>query len=296
MVATCTDNSHGALDCNGFHRQPFSRFPSLLDLARIFLPVKHMFSCTKVRRNKLHPFNKISADVFSLRYFKRSLHSQFLNFLIGEVVRGWRGCKLFWIHGSWVQEISWFASHGSALLLCASTGQEEFCARVVWSKFLEVVSTCAKRNFLTSRTPISARFGQGSMRSCRKSLHIVHSVECLHVVRMVESHIYTNRLRVHPERVHPLMILPITLDVEILLHGKAVKCDVTPSNVIRIPKVWSPIFGDPWFRKMRSPNSSVRNRSREIFLVTVSRNCRMGMSSPHVDKGHQDYPSESSSY
>ena len=35
------------------------------------------------------------------------------------------------------------------------------CARVVWSRFLEAVSTNAKRNFLNSRTPISARFGHG---------------------------------------------------------------------------------------------------------------------------------------
>ena len=39
--------------------------------------VKHMFSCTKVMRNKLHPFSKISADVFSLSYFKVGLHRQF---------------------------------------------------------------------------------------------------------------------------------------------------------------------------------------------------------------------------
>ena len=43
------------------------------------------------------------------------------------------------------------------------------------------------------------------MWSCWNSLHVVHSVECLQVVRMVESHICTNRLRVHLERVHPLM-------------------------------------------------------------------------------------------
>ena len=35
------------------------------------------------------------------------------------------------------------------------------CARVVLSKFLEAVSTSAKRNFLNRRTPISARFGHG---------------------------------------------------------------------------------------------------------------------------------------
>ena len=109
---TCVDNSHGALDCNDFHLQPFSRFSSLLDLARIFLPVKHMFSCTKVRRNKLRPFSKILADVFSLLSFKMSFHSQFLDFLVEEVLLGWRGYKLFWIHGRWVQEISWVSSHG----------------------------------------------------------------------------------------------------------------------------------------------------------------------------------------
>ena len=35
------------------------------------------------------------------------------------------------------------------------------CARVVWSRFLEAVSTSVKRNFLNNRTPISARFGHG---------------------------------------------------------------------------------------------------------------------------------------
>ena len=35
------------------------------------------------------------------------------------------------------------------------------CASVVWSRFLEVVSTSATRNFLNSRTPISALFGHG---------------------------------------------------------------------------------------------------------------------------------------
>ena len=35
------------------------------------------------------------------------------------------------------------------------------CARVVWSRFLEAVSTSAKRNFFKNRTPTSARFGQG---------------------------------------------------------------------------------------------------------------------------------------
>ena len=81
------------------------------------------------------------------------------------------------------------------------------CARVVWSRFLEAASTSAKRNFLNNRPPISARFGRPkSMRPCRKSLHVVHSIECLHVMRLVEGHIPTIRLRVL-ESVHPLIKL-----------------------------------------------------------------------------------------
>ena len=39
----------------------------------------------------------------------------------------------------------------------------------------------------------------------------------------------------------------------------AVKCDVTLSKTVRNPKVLSPIFADPWSRKLRSPNSSARS-------------------------------------
>ena len=126
------------------------------------MPVKHMFSCTKVRKNKLHPFGKISADVFSLLYFKMCRHSQFLNFLTEEVLLGWRGCKLFWIPGSWVQEVSWSASHGQFHGRLATQRHLCFywarviCARVVWSRFLESVSTSAKRHFLNNR-----EFGHG---------------------------------------------------------------------------------------------------------------------------------------
>ena len=96
------------------------RSPQLAYVCLKYGPVKHMFSCTKVRRNKLLSFSKISADVFSLLYFKMSLHSHLLNFFIEKILLGWRGCKLFWICGSWVQEISWFASqfHGR----CATQG------------------------------------------------------------------------------------------------------------------------------------------------------------------------------
>ena len=79
----------------------------------------------------------------------------------------------------------------------------------------------------------------------------------------------------------------MTSDGEVLLHGYAVKCDAAPSKTIRNPKVLSPIFADPWSRKMRSPNSSARSPLREIFLALVLLSCRMDMSSPHVDRGHR---------
>ena len=93
------------------------------------------------------------------------------------------------------------------------------CASVVWSRFLEAVSTSAKRNFLSNRTHHLSPVRPWCMRSCRKSLHIVHSTERLHVVRMVEGHICTNRLRVHLERVHPLMKLSNNFGWRVLLHG-----------------------------------------------------------------------------
>ena len=164
------NNCHRALDRNNFNLQPFSRFASLLDFARILLPVRHIFSCSKVRRNKLHTFSKILADVISLLYFKMSLHSQFLDFFIEKILLGWRGCQLLWIHGSWVHgdllvfvpwPIPWASYHlrsrvyFSPLLLCINW------AGVIWSRFLEAVSTSVKRNFLNHRTPVSARFGHG---------------------------------------------------------------------------------------------------------------------------------------
>ena len=79
------------------------------------------------------------------------------------------------------------------------------CDRVIWSRFLEAVSTRADRNFLNSRTPISARFGQGVCGPAGKPLYIKHSMECLHAMTMVEGQVCTSRLRIHLESVHPFM-------------------------------------------------------------------------------------------
>ena len=57
-----------------------------LDFALIFLPIEHIVSCSNMGRNKLYPFSKISADVFSLLDFKVSPHSQFLDLSIEKIL------------------------------------------------------------------------------------------------------------------------------------------------------------------------------------------------------------------
>ena len=58
------------------HLQPFPRFSPLLNFTRVFLPVKTLsLSHSKIGRNKLYSFCKISANIFSLLYFKICLQS-----------------------------------------------------------------------------------------------------------------------------------------------------------------------------------------------------------------------------
>ena len=81
------------------------------------------------------------------------------------------------------------------------------CAKVVWSRFFGgCLHECQEKLFEQSYTHLSSVW-PWSMRSCLKSLYIVHTIEYLHVMRLVEGHIQTNRLRVHLEGVHPPMKL-----------------------------------------------------------------------------------------
>ena len=128
-----------------------------------------MLSFTKVRRNTLHPFSKISADVFSLLFFKMSLHGQILNVLIEEVLLSWRGCTLFSIHGTWIQEISWFASHGRFHGRLTTFGHLCISHRCCHAHqlgrsgpgFWKLYPPVPRETSLNSRTPISAWFGHG---------------------------------------------------------------------------------------------------------------------------------------
>ena len=126
-------NLRGAFDSTDFHLHPFTRLPSLLNVARIFLPVKHTFSHSNVGRNTFHSFCKISASVFSLLDFIGDLPLRVTCvFLTVAALR-----------------INW---------------PRVICDRVVLSRVLEAVYTSAKRNFLNHRTTTSARFGQGVCR------------------------------------------------------------------------------------------------------------------------------------
>ena len=147
-----------------------------------------------------------------------SPHGQFLDLFIEEVLLGWRGRQLFWIHGSWVQEISWSSSlgqfHGLLMrlpvyfspLLAHHLGRTNLCQSGLVQIFGGCIDECQEKLLEQSYTHLSSVW-PWSMRSCRKSLHIVHSIECLHVMRLVEGHIRTNRLRVDMESVHPFINL-----------------------------------------------------------------------------------------
>ena len=176
-----------------------------------------MFSCIKVKRNKLHPCSMISADVFSLLYFKMSLHSQ----SIFEIPH--RGGPVFvgvHVRCSGIMEAGSRRSLGlrpmansmevlplevACVFLTVAALRINWvratCARLVWSRFLKAVSTSAKKKSWTVVHPFllgsamvyavllefSSRCAFGRMSASRED---------------GGSHICINRLRVHLERVH----------------------------------------------------------------------------------------------
>ena len=154
------DDCHKGLDRKNVNLQPFARVPSLLDFAWIFLPIKHMFSFSKVG-DKLYPCSKISTDIFSLQF-------------------------LCWENLAWLM---WMSADLDLMEVASGTS---LCPRPVANSmaFLPLRVT-----WVFSLSP----------RSSRKSLHIAHSIECLHIVRIVDSHIRTNRLRIHLECVDRFM-------------------------------------------------------------------------------------------
>ena len=119
----------------------------------------------------------------------------------------------------------WVSYHlrlpGCYSLLLLSASVPEWPGPDSWKLY----APSAKRHFFNNRTPISALFGHGVCGPGRKSRHIVHSAKCLHVVRIVESHIWKKWLSDSSKKRN---VCPSTHEVsklvwgEVLLHGCAV--------------------------------------------------------------------------
>ena len=90
--------------------------------------------------------------------------------------------------------------------LAHQLSRSDLCPSGLVQNFGGCVHECQKKFLEQSYTHLSS-IRPWCMWSCRTSLYVVHSAECLHVARMVESHICTMRFQVHLERVHPLMKL-----------------------------------------------------------------------------------------
>ena len=130
-----------------------------------------------------------------------------------------------------------------------------FSSHECWKKLLE--QSCTNHRSIWPR----------SVRSCWKCLNVVQSIESLRVMRMVGSHVCTNRLRVHLESVHALMNFGNYFRWRCTLTWICCWlwcCSI--ENNKKNQKVLSPTFVDPWSKKMNSPNSSVLNPLKRDLL------------------------------
>ena len=135
MVATVWTTAMEPLTAMISTFQPFSRFSSLLGLARIVQPVRHLSSCMKVSRNKLHSFSKISAD--------------------GLVCVRWTFPFLGRLATQGHLCISHCCCHAHQL------GRSDLCQSGLVLFFGVCIHECQDSFLQLSRTPISARFGHG---------------------------------------------------------------------------------------------------------------------------------------
>ena len=84
----------------------------LSELCSDLLVSKTLVLLREDRGEQLHSTSNVSANVFSLLDLEMSHHSQLPNLLIEKILFGWCRGQLFWIHGSWVHEISSSPLHG----------------------------------------------------------------------------------------------------------------------------------------------------------------------------------------
>ena len=85
-------------------------------------------------------------------------------------------------------------------------------------QIFEAVSTCREKVLEQSLGHLSSIWPR-CVWSSWKSLHIMQSIECLHIMWMMESHICRDRLQIHLERVHPFISFEMASDGEVL-HRK----------------------------------------------------------------------------
>ena len=296
----------GDLVSKNLHFQPFSRFPSLLNFARIFLPTKHTFSYSKIGRNKLHPFSKISVDVLSLLDFEMRFIANFWisslrrSCLVGVDV----SCSGFMEAGS-MRSLDHLPIANSTNVLPLSVTcvfltvaalrinwAGVICDRVVLVQIVGgCIHECWEKLLEQSCTHLSSIWPR-CVRSNWKSPHIMHSIECLHVMRMMDSLFCTNSLRIHLGKCPSIHEVWKWLLI-------AVKCDVAPSKIIRNPKVLSPKLG--WSMVQEDKISKFfSSQSAHAWSVRswLGRITEWGTSSRHAGKDHepfQECPSKLSS-
>ena len=187
-------------------------------------------------------------DVFSLLDFKVCLHSQLLNFLI--IKKPVRLVLMLAVQDSW--RVGPWRSLGHLPMansigvlttqsyLCVSYGccftHQRSRRHLRQSGLVQIFGgSLHKRTEKLLEQPYThlSSIWPRCVWSSWKSLHIVHSVECLHVMWMMESHVCTNRLWIHLEKCPSIHEVCTWLLMERYSIWIAVKCDVAPSETIR---------------------------------------------------------------
>ena len=186
-----------------------------------------------------------------------SPHGQFLDLFIEEVLLGWRGCQLLWIHGCWVQEISGSTSHGQfrgrlttwghlwishSHCLAHQLGRSDLCQICLVQIFGGWSSKCQEKLLEQSYVHLSSVWSCGPVTSLFKVCMRWNA--CMSRVwwKAMSTQIafgFIWKVSINS------WSLAMTSDGEVLLHGYAVKYDVAPSKTNRKPKALYPIFADP---------------------------------------------------
>ena len=302
-----TNYCHGACDRNNVNLQPFARFPSLVHLTQIIFPIQHFLllledreeqtSCVQQDLDWYLLFAELQGEsswpFFEFLHWEDPPWSAWMQAALDVIEAGSRrslGLRpIANSIGVLPLEVTWVFLSVAALRI---NWAGVICARVVWSTILgSCVHECQETLFEQSYTHLSSIW-PWTMRSCRKSLHILHPTECLHV-RIEESHISTNRLRIHLECIHPFMKFWNYFWWKSTLTW--ICCQMTCSSIQYNQESKGFVFNLCWSMVKKDEVSKFfcTKSAREIFQVMALSNCKMDTSSPRVDGGQrlfQEYP------